>query len=166
MGMDIVCRKQEKKTFRQCGTCRKVLLPPKMGARPARLSKDNRDVGRAACNYSLFTWTILYHSAWQNTICKMGGIFSKNGVKFNKHHILRLSHPNDGLRCRCRGARSRSLRCRCLVRLRCPGHCRCCAPGRHRSHPGNWCWRSGRFRTGRRATGAAGAWSIPPPAGG
>lgn len=53
---------ETKKTFRQYGnTAEKSCYHQNMGAHPARLSEDNRDVDKAACNYSLFTREVLYH---------------------------------------------------------------------------------------------------------
>ena len=53
---------ETKKTFRQYGnTAEKSCYHQNMGAHPARLSEDNRDVDKAACNYSLFMWALLYH---------------------------------------------------------------------------------------------------------
>ena len=47
-----------------------------MGAHPARLSEDNRDVDKAACNYSLFMWALLY-TGLRKRQGKVWRIFSK-----------------------------------------------------------------------------------------
>lgn len=66
-----------------------------MGARPARLSEDNRDVDKAACNYSLFMWEILYHKGNENTREKVGDSEKKQEAKLDRiSKILEESIPS------------------------------------------------------------------------